>query len=289
MATRLVAILIVLLLARFLPELARLRDYGWWRIWFERAAASSPGSAAVLCVGVPVLVCAFLQWGLRGHLFGLISCAFAAIVLFYCWGPRDLERDAEALEKAPDSERRAAAAQALGADSRSAPVALEAEALVTATFESALKRWFGVLFWFALLGPAGALLYRLLQLCASTPAVAETQSAATLRRVVKAFDWLPAHLVALALAVASNFDAVFKTWRDWHATRTDRFELDPGFLDAIARASVDADVAASDEEYGHGNPHAPMVALSDAMVLVRRVLIVWLTVIALIVLGGWFG
>jgi membrane protein required for beta-lactamase induction len=31
------------------------------------------------------------------------------------------------------------------------------------------------------------------------------------------------------------------------------------------------------------------VALDDAMVLVRRVLIVWLSVIALIVLGGWFA
>ena len=103
-----------------------------------------------------------------------------------------------------------------------------------------------------------------------------------------AFDWLPAHFVALALAVASNFDAVFKTWRDWHATHADRFELNPGFLDAIARASVDADVEA-DDEFGRRDPHVPLVALSDAMVLVRRVLVVWLTVIALVVLGGWFG
>ena len=285
MAIRLVAILFVLVVIRFLPELARWRNFDWWTAWFERVAASSPGGAPLLCVAAPVVVCAIVQWGLRGNLFGLGALLFAVLVLFWCWGPRDLERDVEAVEKAPDSERRSAAAQALRPDGRSGTVAFEAEALVSATFESALKRWFGVLFWFAVLGPAGALLYRLLQVCAATPA--QLDNAAT-RRAVMAFDWLPAHGVALALAIASNFDAVFKTWRDWHATRIDRFELNPGFLDAIARASVDADVEA-DDEYGHKDPHAPLVALSDAMVLVRRVLIVWLTVVALIVLGGWFG
>lgn len=288
MAIRLVAILLVLLVIRFLPELARLRNFDWWTTWFERVAASSPGGAPLLCVGAPVVVCAIVQWGLRGNLFGLGAVLFAAIVLFYCWGPRDLERDVEAIEKAPDSDRRGIAAQALRPDGRSEPVAFEAEALVVATFESALKRWFGVLFWFVLLGPAGALLYRLLQVCAAVAAHAASAHGAQTRRAVMAFDWLPAHFVALALAVASNFDAVFKTWRDWHATRTDRYELNPGFLDAIARASVAADMEA-DDEYGQRDPHAPLVALSDAMVLVRRVLVVWVTIVALIVLGGWFG
>jgi len=285
MAIRLVAILLVLVLIRFMPELARLRNFDWWTAWFGRVRASSPAGAPLLCVGAPVVVCAIVQWGLRGSLFGLGAALLAAIVLFYCWGPRDLERDVEAIEKAPDTDRRVAAAQALRTDDRDGAVAFESEALVCATFASALKRWFGVLFWFALLGPAGALLYRLLQLCAATT---DAMQAAQTRRAIMAFDWLPAHFVALALAVASNFDAVFKTWRDWHATHTDRFELNPGFLDAIARASVDADVEA-DDEYGRRDPHAPLVALSDAMVLVRRVLVVWLTVIALVVLGGWFG
>ena len=288
MAIRLVAILLVLVLIRFLPELARLRNFDWWTNWFEHVGASSRAGAPWLCIGAPVVVCAIVQWALRGNLFGLGAVLFGAIVLFCCWGPRDLERDAEAVEKAPDSDRRVAAAQALRADERSGPLAFEAEALVAATFESALKRWFGVLFWFALLGPAGALLYRLLQLCAAATLPTDAAQLAQARRAVMAFDWLPAHFVALALAVASNFDAVFKTWRDWHRTRADRYELNPGFLDAIARASVAADMDA-DDEFGTRDPHAPLVALSDAMVLVRRVLVVWLTVIALVVLGGWFG
>src|SRR5690349_2031117 len=146
MAIRLIAILLVLALIRFMPELARLRQFDGWRAWYERVAQSS-GAAPLLCVGAPVAIAFIVQWGLRGILFGAVSLAFACVILFYCWGPRDLERDVEAVEKAPDSVRRTQAAQALLPDGRVGPLAYDAESLVAATFESALKRWFGVLFW----------------------------------------------------------------------------------------------------------------------------------------------
>jgi len=283
MATVLVAVLLVLVVCRFVPDLAHLRIFSWWRVWLDRLGSKSAESALAIGVGAPVLLCVLLQWVLHGRLFGLSAFVFAVAMLFYCWGPRDLERDVEAVEKAPDSERRTAAAQALRPDGQSAALPFESEALVAATFDAALKRWFGVLFWFAVLGPAGALLYRLVQMLACMPEYAGERTT----RAAAVLDWLPAHLMALALALASNFDAVFKTWRDWHAAQHGYFDLDPGFLDAIARASVDADVAAGD---GYAQDvHSPLVALDDALVLVRRILVVWLTVIALIVLAGWFG
>jgi AmpE protein len=284
MATKLVAILLVLLICRGLPDLARLRDFSWWRGWLDKLGTPSAATELALGIGVPVLICALLQYALRGILFGLIAVAFSAIVLYLCWGPRDLERDVETIDKAPDSTQRLAAAQALRPDGQTDALPFEAEALVAAAFNASLKRWFGVLFWFVLLGPAGALLYRLTQMFVFTPEPAQRPIA---QRAAAILDWAPAHLMALALALASNFDAVFKTWRDWHAAPKGYFELDPGFLDAIARASVDADVAAGD---GYAQDvHRPLVALDDALVLVRRVLVVWLTVIALIVLAGWFG
>jgi AmpE protein len=289
MAIVLVATLLVLLVCRGVPDLARLRNFAWWQAWVARVESSSPASALVLGVGVPVLICALIQCALRGNLFGLSSFVFAVAILFYCWGPRDLEQDAEAVAKAPDSERRIAAAQALRPDGQEAELPFEPEALVAATFAAALKRWFGVLFWFALAGPAGALMYRLTQLLAHSPEVSGRSSSSLAQRAAMILDWLPAHLMALALALGSNFDAVFKTWRDWHATHNDKFDLDPGFLDAIARASVDADIASNGDENGAHEPPSPLVALEDAMVLVRRVLVVWLMVIALIVLAGWFG
>lgn len=282
MAIRLVAILLVLFVSHLLPDLACLRDYAWWRAWLRWLGPPAPGVALAIGIGLPVLVCALLQYALRGAWFGFVEFAFAVAVLFYCWGPRDLERDVEAIDKAPDGASRLAAAQVLRRDGDNTQLPFAAENLVSATFEAALARWFGVLFWFVVLGPCGALVYRLAQLLAATLVTDESRLA---RKFAALLDWLPAHLMALALALASNFDAVFSAWRDWHRAHPQGYaNLDLGFLDAIARASVTADVAAD----GNADANSPLVALDDAMVLVRRVLIVWLTLIALIVLGGFF-
>jgi AmpE protein len=283
MAIKLVAILLVLLACHVLPELARLRDHSWWRAWLRGLGPANAAAALVLGVGLPVLACVVLQWALRGTWFGLLEFLLAVAVLYYCWGPRDLERDVEAIGKAPDAGARLAAAQVLRRDGDTAELPPTAENLVSATFGAALARWFGVLFWFVVLGPCGALLYRLAQLLvgSSTP-----EAAGMVRKFAALLDWLPAHLMALALALASNFDAVFTTWRDYHRAHPQGYaSLDAGFLDAIARASVAADVAAADTDADAQNP---AIALEEAMVLVRRVLVVWLTLIALIVLGGFF-
>lgn len=287
-----IATLLVLFVAHNAPELGRWRDFDWLRRW-QGAVIRQGGDAfgLALCIGVPVLACALVQVALHGRLLSVFGLAFATAVLFYCWGPRDLERDAEAIDKAPDSDQRVAAAQMLRDEEQQAGLPLDGGTLVEEIFMAALRRWFGVLFWFAVLGPAGAVLYRLTQLLACAPGYAEDQSAGQrdlLRRCTRVLDWLPAHLMALSLALVSDFDAVFKAWRDWHqASGRGYFALDLGFLGAIARAGVDADVAAESED---GRPSRdPIVALDDAMVLVRRVLVAWVAIIAVVVLAGWFA
>ena len=288
MAIHLLAVLVVFALAQGLPDLSRVRDFSRLRVWLGVLDRLGGGTRSAVGVLVPVLLCALIQCALDGWLFGLLSFAFAVSVLWYSWGPRDLSEDVDGVIKAPDSERRVAAAQLLRPDGDEAPLPFEAPAVVDATFQSALRRWFGVLFWFLLLGPCGALLYRLTQLLAWSPGLAEVQhesGRSLARRFALVLDWAPAHLMALALAVASDFDAVFHTWKTWH----DRmgkgyFSLDLGFLSAIARASVDADVIAGDGYAEDVND--PLIELADARHLLVRVLIVWLAVTGLLVLGG---
>jgi AmpE protein len=292
MALVFISILLVLVLSHFLPDAHRWRNFAWLRQWQERGAVQSGDVLGLLLsIGLPVLICLIVQLGLHGTIFGLPSFVFAVLVLFYCLGPRDLERDVAAVDKAPDSERRLAAAQALRREETQTTLPFEAEALVEAAFDASLRRVFGTIFWFALLGPVGALLYRLTQLVAFTPEHAHELPAvqhALAEKLARALDWAPAHLIVFALALAADFDAVVKTWRDYHAAHSKGyFCLDLGFLNAVARASVDADVAAGD---GHvADLHSPLVALDDAMTLIRRVLIVWIAVLAVIVIAGWLG
>ena len=292
MAIVFVAIVFVLLLTHFAPDLKRLRNFSWLRGWQDQGAAQSSAELGLLItLGLPALLCLAVQLVLRGNVFGLPSLVFGIVVLFYCMGPRDLEQDVEAVDKAPDSDRRSEAAQALKPEEMSEPLPFRAEPLVEAAFTAGLRRVFGVVLWFALLGPVGALLYRLAHLLAYAPAHAQALPAAQqslAQKFARLLDWLPAHLIALALAIASDFDAVLKTWRSYHAAHPQGYwSFESGFLGAIARASVDADVEAGD---GHAvDTTDALVELDDAMTLIRRVLIVWLAVIAVIVISGAVG
>mgnify|MGYP000858158011 FL=1 len=291
MAIKLLVVLVVLALAQGLPDLARMRDFSRLRVWVALLGRRGDVLQSFLALVVPVALCALLQWWLSGPLFGLLGVAFAVCVLWFAWGPRDLGQDIEAVLKAPDSGRRRAAAQALRPEGEEAALPWQAAALVEASFRSALQRWFGVLFWFLLAGPAGALAYRLAQVLAWGALLDGEQAAAGrdfARRLARLLDWAPAHLMALAMAVASDFAAVFHCSRAHHdAAGKGYFTLDLGFLGAIAHAGVDADVVAGD---GYAEDvDDPLVELDDARHLLVRVLIVWLAATAVFALGGWFN
>lgn len=288
MALRLLAVLIALVVAWSVPQLARWRDDRWFRHWVNRLGdTSGPGRVAVVLL-VPVVACAILAGILRSlPFFDLGWLAFAVIVLLYALGPREIEADIDAVLRAPDALRRDEAIAALRHDD--APLTWFAPVMVEAAFYGALRRRFGVLFWFFLLGPAGALGYRLAQILgreATLALDAATRNAA--RRVADALDWIPAHLMVFAMALVSDFDAVMGAWKQWHHTSgSPRSRLEPDFLGAVARAGVDADVEAGDGYVQDVSD--PIAELEDARRVIRRVLIVWLAVVAVIVLAAWFA
>jgi AmpE protein len=292
MATVLLAVVIALAVGHVVPDLARLRQFGWFESWLGLLGAGSgrglmhSGSIGIaIAIGVPVLLLALLQQALDGALFGLASLALGVLALFFCWGPRDLDLDVDAVAGAPDLERRNAAIRSL--DARIDTDTLRGTALVDGVFHGGLTRWFGVLFWFVLLGPAGALLYRLVQLLARSPAFAAQRPQdqhEALERAAQLLDWPAAHLMALALALATDFDTVAGAWRDFHAARGRYLSLDPGFLFAAARASVDSDIESGDT-YAD-DARGPLGEMQEAMALIWRILVVWGVVFALFVLAG---
>lgn len=292
MATTLIAILIVLLGTHALPDLARARGFAWLKNLFTGSStkAADALTRTLLVSAALLILTALLQAGLHRHWFGLLELAFMVFMLFLCWGPRDFDGDLDAIVKAPDSGQRSAAAQALHEGISTQDVPFTAAGLVEASFAAALSRQFGVLFWFALLGPVGAIGYRLVQLLARSSAFSECVGDAQPRfeRAALVLDWAPAHLLSFSVALVSDFDATLRAWREYHSTQGQGyFTLDLGFLAVIARAGVDADVMAEDGDSGRIGD--PLAELADARILLRRVLFGWIAVIAVIVLGGWVG
>ena len=292
MASLLLAMVIALAVSHTLPDLGRVRQFAWLAGWTRMLSGLfgaqrwwSGGFGASLVVGVPSLGLFGLAHALEGVAFGLASVALAVAALFYCWGPRDLALDVEAIAHAPDAERRRTAVLILAPSQ--AESTLSGTALIDAVFRAGLARWFGVLLWFVILGPAGALLYRTTLLVARSASMADSAPSgmiAACERLARLLDWPAAHLMTLALAIAADFDAVASAWRDWHANRADAAALDIGFLKAAARASVEADLEI-DNEYVD-DARGPIAELQEAMTLVWRILLVWGVVFALFVLAG---
>lgn len=289
MAIRLLVTLVALGLLHVMPQLARWRGDGLFRRWVAQLADTSGGGRVALALLAPLVLCALLEWLLgRSPLGALLPLLFALTVLLYCLGPREFEADLEAILDAPDGASREVAAQALADDGQ--PIAWNAPALGEAIAYAALRRRFAVLLWFFLLGPAGALGYRLAQTLGRDDTLRlDTDSRRAAGYVANALDWLPAQLLTFTLAVVGHWEAVIGAWRRWHdqATSTSWYAAGPGFLGAAAQADVLIDIEAGDgyaEE--HSDPLAELRRLRSALL---RALLAWLSVVALVVIGGWIG
>ncbi|MBB1062151.1 hypothetical protein [Marilutibacter spongiae] len=303
MSVTLIATVVALVLGHLAqPLAAAVRSYGWYGDWlrwldgrFDEGSLWRGSWGILIALLPPLLLVALFQQALDDTMFGLASLVFGIAALFYAWGPRDLDVDVEAIVQAPDLASRREAAARLWPDGGSP--SLEGGVLVDAVFYNALRRWFGVLFWFLLLGPFGALMYRLVEVSAHGE-FARTLPAGTAegaRTLLTALEWPVAQLMTLALAIVGNFDTVLAAWRD-NGGATLAFRI--GFLGAVGRASVRSELAEEVGDYADvgvdGEGAVPRIEvlgelpeLRDAMSLVWRTLLAWLALLALLVIAGY--
>lgn len=292
------AVVVVLSLGHLAPGLAAaVRDFGWYRALLDRLGRRFAddgfwrGRWGLLLALVPVLlVVALVQWLLDGVLYGLPALLFGVAMVFYAWGPRDLDASVDAVVHARDAaERREALARLRPA---AAAGSGEDRGGVGRVFVAALRRWFGVLFWFVLLGATGALLYRLVVIAAEDePALYLPPGTVDgARRLLALLDWPVAQLMALSLALVGNFDVAVSAWKSAGGAA---LRSGAGMLAAVGRASVRWERAWGSGEDGPQDAAVPgaetpfIQALRGAMSLVWRVLLAWLAVLALFVVAGW--
>jgi AmpE protein len=311
MSAALIAVIFALVLGHLAPALATaVRQFDWYRVWLAWLNARFPEGETLwrgrygilLAVLPPLLPVVLFQIALHSPLAGIVGLLFGMAVLFYVWGPRDLDQDVSVLVDSEDSDARRASARHLGLGG---DIGLtDGGVMVEAVFGSALRRWFGVLFWFLLLGASGAVLYRLVQLAAEGDAaenaavnngVAERLPATTregARALLALLDWPVAQLMTFSLALVGNFDTVIGAWKETDGARLKRGHA---FLAAAARASVRCEITEEAQELieegnAPGNAWAQLgdlPELRDAMSLVWRILLLWLAVVALFVVAGW--
>jgi AmpE protein len=287
-----IAILIAFALCHFVRELGRFRNDRWLRSWtgfardaFGKLPAWDGITGFLLIIVVPLLGLLLINQLLIGLLGVTGAFLLALAVLVYTFGPRDLDTEIAGIIEQQDEERRMAAlADLLGEPVPEDPVRCR-ERTVDAVFLQALRRWFGIIFWFAVLGIVGAFLYRMVDWLVREEEALEADQHALFVRLQQIMDWPAAQLMTLALAISTDFDSVFRAWKHYHDEQGHGlFDGDNGFLLASARSVVLSGHAARD---GYADRlDGPMIGLQQAMDLTWRMLGVWLTVLALLLLIG---
>lgn len=254
--------------------------------WFEALQArlrewSLPGGARLaLAVLAPALLAQLALHALYPVLFGLPWIGLAAFLLLYSMGRRDfhdlLERYNQQCRSGDFEGAYLTTLSELGwASERDNPVsAEEVHRLVQhGFFYEGFQRWFAVLFYFVLLGPAGALAYRLLQLCARD---FEVDLA---RRCLYLADWIPARLLAAAFSLTGDFvgsrDKLLEAMVDTSLGA-------PELLQGVGRAALDLDAEQAPEDVDFGALAAE--ENSEMAGLLFRSAACWVAVISLLVL-----
>ncbi len=287
-----IAILLAFALCHFVRELGRCRQNQWLKSWinfssdaFSRLPGWKDMLGFLLITSGPLLLLLLLNQLLYSALGTAGVFLLATAVLIYTFGPRDLDTEVAGIIEAQDEQARQ---QALEKIFGTAVPDDEDECRVLAVksvFHEALRRWFGIIFWFAVLGITGAFLYRLVDwLVNEDYPLAEGQKF-LFTRLQQIMDWPAAQLMTLSLAIATDFDSVFLAWKRFHDEQGHGlFDGDNGFLLASACSIVLSGHAARD---GYADKiEGPFVDLQQAMDLTWRVLGVWMTVLALLLLIG---
>jgi len=289
-----IAILLAFALCHFVRDLGRVRSCRWLHAWArfsDDAFGRLPGWQDLLgflvILAVPLIVLLLIDRVLVSALGTTGSFLLALVVLIYTFGPRDLDTEVAGIIEADEADpeaRNSALEDLLGGPVPEDPDQAREKA-IEAVFREALHRWFGIIFWFAVLGIAGALLYRVVGWLVSGEFELSDEQKSLFRRLQQIMDWPAAQLMTLALAIATDFDSVFRAWKQYHDEQGHGLlEGDNGFLLASARTIVLTGHAARD---GYADQlHGPLVCLQQAMDLPWRILGVRLTVLALLLLIG---
>lgn len=256
--------------------------------------------AWVMGAAVPAAAVLAIHW-LLASISALLGFVFAFVVLYLTMGFRQFSHHFTAIQLALQAGDIEFARKQLAEWSRRRCERLSGEETARLAIETGLaashRHVFAPLLAFALLGPAGALLYRLAERLATAWGSPDGEEAdATFGRfAMRAFvviDWLPVRATATAFAVVGDFEDAVYCWRAqaarWRGVGSGiLLSSGAGALGVKLGMPVQDDVAAGERsELGLGEP-ADADFMQGTIGLVWRTLVLSLVLLALFAVSGW--
>jgi len=286
---KLIILLIALGLEKFVGVGAMLGRTKWFDgyLSMEKNLLGETGlwkdmtGTALVVAPLPVVV--FLVYWLLGGLFmGLLGVLIALAVLLFCLGPEDVFKQAEGFITASEGNDAEAAKQNAEKLLGSAPSSDEKQLsrdMTVAMFEKFNSGVFAVIFWFIVLGPFGAVLYRVSSFLSNVASKEGSEYASFKESAMMLMDvlnWVPVRIFGLCAALVGNFSKSFTYWFE-HVI--DGLKESRDLVKNYGLIALDA---STDNPAGAG-----LEENKAALGMLDRSLIVFLAVVVLFTLGAW--
>lgn len=286
----LLSVIFALIAENFVSALSEMRRFDFFHSYINWARSKLPsfsfqnGSVTLVIILAGALFSVWLISAMLGNVFSLFGFLFGIAVLIFTIGPRDLDSDVRnvitALEHKDYEAANIHASGLCGRDISEPPLKL-VQTVKEEIILQANSRLLGVFFWFILLGPVGAVLFRASCLLKEKVKDESDDFAEACRELYRIIIWLPARVCVISYAVAGNFVDTMSYWN--------------GLSDLWLRDSeefiVVSGVGALRYEHrigSHEHDEEPDVAvLQHALSLVKRAIIVWVVLLGLLTVTGW--
>lgn len=281
---------------RYLLEQEDFRQHLWFRDycrWFrhlplgEWLSESRAGILALLFLPMSVLVIVH-SWSIETF-GGIPEWILSFLILLLALGPKDLEHQVTDFIDARDhgSTERAnrIASEIMGRKATETEPELSirvSESIV----EQANNRLTAIVFWFAILGPFGAMLYRLTSLAEIYSRDDEDRAVVNQQafHLLHILNWVPARLLAATYALVGNFDNALLAWRHWRDELRTHYPSDShGLLVLTGTGALGHTPEETMPEAAEDLP--PLV--EDALSLVLRSLSIWIFMLGVIQVVSW--
>ena len=287
----LLSVIFALIAENFISNLTERRRFDFIFTYVSALRAKLPtfsfqnGTVTLIIVVAGILFSVWLISAMLANVLGLFGFIFGVAVLVLMIGPRDLDEDVQKINTAFENKDYEAAnlyASRLSGRMIAEPPMQLAQTVKEEIFLQANTRMLGVFFWFILLGPVGAVLFRFSCLLKTNQQEEEDDFAVASRELYQIMIWLPARICVLSYAVAGNFVDTMSYWNgvsDLWLRDSEEFIIVSGIgaLRYESRANL--------HEYEDGEPDA--MVIQQALSLVKRAVIVWIVLLGLLTVTGW--
>jgi adenosylcobinamide-phosphate synthase len=277
--------------ARYVNRIAQNFNAGQYR----------DGVISWLLAVVPVALATLIVYWVLRHTSGVLAWLWNIVALYLALGFRQFSHFYTDVMVALRGNDLARAREVLGAWRGESAHELTANEAARVAIELGLMRShrhvFGVMAWFVVLGPVGAVTYRLAALLNDRWGAARGEELGAFglfaTRAYGVIDWVPVRLTAFSFAVAGDFMGAVECWREQAKAWRSRGQ---GIILAAAAGALGVKLGGvlhqdSGIEYrpqlGDGDD-ADVDYMQAAVGLIWRALVLWLFLIALATIASWF-